>query len=345
MIDIHMIKRFLIFCVLLLMITACTVDEPLVTEPALNATSLNETAVSLATLDAAATQTLIPTHTLVPAGTWTAVPTIDRTRPPSQSATPDLPCDQAAAGHPIDVTIPDGTVMAPGESFSKTWRLENAGTCTWTRQYAVVFFSGNSLNAFQTHNLRQEVEPGSVIDVTVDMEAPVATGVYQSNWMLSNEDGVLFGIGPNGDAPFWARIEVAQLVTDTPQPSPTVTLTPVVYLTGEGDLTNGDQLDLDSGTLNPEDTASADLIYEFGGEPAHILLTMNGTQWVVQGEVRPSFGDCDEAVMTGNAISFTEVPVGTYLCYRTSDALPGFLLLEGFEAGQLSVSFLTWAVP
>lgn len=345
MINIHMIKRILIFCVLLLVITACTVEEPLVEESTLNATALNETAVSLATVDAAVTQTLIPTHTLAPASTWTAVPTIDRTRPPSQSATPDLPCDQAAAGHPIDVTIPDGTVMTPGESFSKTWRLENAGTCTWTRQYAVVYFSGNSLNAFQTHNLLQEVDPGDVIDVTVDMEAPLTTGVYQSNWMLSNEDSVLFGIGPNGDAPFWARIEVVQSVTETPQPSPTITLTPVVYLTGDEILGNEDQLDLDSATLNPEDAASADFIYQFGGEPAHILMTMNGTQWVVHGEELPSFGDCHGATMSGNAISFDDVPVGTYLCYRTSDALPGFLLFEGFEAGQLSVSYLTWAVP
>jgi len=344
-IDIHMIKRILIFCVLLLTITACTIEEPLVEEPTLNATVLNETAVSLATLDAAATQALVPTHTLAPASTWTAVPTLDRTRPPSQSATPDLPCNQAAAGHPIDITVPDGTVMAPGEGFTKTWRLENAGTCTWTRQYTVVFFSGNSLNAFQTHNLLQEVKPGSVIDFTVDMEAPITPGVYQSNWMLSNEEGALFGIGPNGDAPFWARIEVVQSVTVTPQPSPTITLTPVVYLTGEVVLVNADQLDLDAGIVNPPDAANADFVYQFGGEPPHILMTMNGTEWVVYGEERPSFGDCDSAEMSGNAISFEDVPVGTYLCYRTSDALPGRLLFEGFEAGQLSVSFLTWAVP
>jgi hypothetical protein len=135
----------------------------------------------------------------------------------------------AAAGHPIDVTIPDGTVMAPGESFSKTWRLENVGSCTWTRFYAVVFFSGNSLNAHQTNYLPAEVEPGETIDLTVDMEAPMEAGEYQSNWMLSNADGELFGIGPNGDAPFWARIIVVPSETETP--TPTNTPTPEVTLT------------------------------------------------------------------------------------------------------------------
>jgi hypothetical protein len=47
--------------------------------------------------------------------------------------------------------------------------------------------------------------------------------------MLSNADGELFGIGPNGDAPFWARIIVVPSETETP--TPTNTPTPEVTLT------------------------------------------------------------------------------------------------------------------
>ena len=37
-----------------------------------------------------------------------------------------------------DVTVPDGTVLSPGEHFRKVWRLRNTGTCTWNRSYKVV---------------------------------------------------------------------------------------------------------------------------------------------------------------------------------------------------------------
>lgn len=340
-----MLKKVLFYCLLLLSLTACARDSSPTDMPSLDATILFETAVSQTTIDFAMTQSLVPTHTMMPMSTKTPIPTLDRTRPPIQSPTAEKPCDQAAAGHPIDVTVPDGSVMAPGGSFSKTWRLENAGSCTWTRQYAVTFFSGNNLSAFQMNTLSQEVDPGQVIDVTVDMVAPQKEGIYQSNWMISNADGILFGIGPNGDAPFWARIEVVMSVTETPVFTPTVTNTPVVYVTGEAALENGTQLDLDSATLNPDDAARADFDYQYGGNPLHILTTMNGTRWMIFGETRPSFADCNEAGKTSNAISFNTVPVGTYLCYRTSGALPGRLLMEGFADGQLSISFLTWAVP
>jgi hypothetical protein len=209
----------------------------------------------------------------------------------------------------------------------------------------VTFFSGNSLGAIQTQNLAQEVAPGQTIDLTVDMEAPMEPGIYQSNWMFSDASGALFGIGPNGDAPFWVRIEVVQEVTDTPTPTATVTSTPVVYLSGDAELVHNSQLDLDSGTLDPGDATRSDLVYQYGGDPDHVLMTMNGAQWAVFGGTKPTFGDCSDAALSGNAVSFDAVPAGTYLCYRTSDHLPGRLLIEGFAGGALSVQFLTWAAP
>jgi len=340
-----MMKKTLLSILILLALSACSSEPSLAATVTLDGTVLNETAVSQVTADFDATQHLVPTQTLPPAGTWTPVPTWARTRSEGETATVENPCDRAAAGHPIDVTIPDETILEPGETFLKTWRLENVGSCTWTRLYAVVFFSGNSLNAHQTNTLAGEVEPGEVIDVTVDMEAPMTPGEYQSNWMLSNADGELFGIGPHGDAPFWVLIEVVSSVTNTPAPSPTVTSTPVVYLTGEAELGDGDQLNLDAGTVNPGDATLTDVVYQYGGDPLHVLMTMNGTVWNLYGETEPTFGDCTEANLSGNAISFTDVPVGTYICYRSSEMLPGRMLIEGFEAGQLQVSYLTWAVP
>jgi hypothetical protein len=58
---------------------------------------------------------------------------------PGASATSD--CDNA--DFVTDVTVPDGTVLDPGETFTKTWRLKNAGTCSWTPSYAHVFIWGS----------------------------------------------------------------------------------------------------------------------------------------------------------------------------------------------------------
>ncbi len=338
----------------LLLVSACNVHLPegsAVDETvSLDPTGLHETAVSLATVDAGWTQTAHPPMvTAVPSLTWTVTPaaTLDRTRPVVGSQTVDPECNRAGAGLPIDVAIPDGTILAPGVPFTKTWRLENLGTCTWTRLYAVTFFSGNSLGAEQINTLPGEVPPGMVVDISIDMEAPLKAGVYQSNWMLSDDEGNLFGLGPNGDAPFWVRIEVVQVVTDTPQPTATATSTPVVYLSDVVFLADQDQLDLDTGEVNPEDTTGPDLAYLFGGDPSHVLTTMNDGQWVVFGEEQPTFNQCDQAEMSGNAVSFEEVPVGTYLCYRTSAGLPGRMMIGAFDADRkaLLIQFLTWSVP
>jgi len=339
-----MIKKLLILGLLLFLTTACK-ENSITAVPSLDPTALNETAVWLATADATQPTEIPPTVTLAPAATWTMVPTIDRTRPSNATPTAELACNLAGAGTPIDVTIPDGTVMAPGESFLKTWRLENVGSCTWTRLYTVTFFSGNSLNAYQSHNLMQEVQPGDMIDVTVEMEAPQAAGVYQSNWMLSNAEGEIFGIGPNGDAPFYVLIEVASPATETPQPSLTPTPTPVVYVTGSAEVVDGDLFDLDAAEINPEEDVQADFVYRFSEESGATLSLMNGAEWVVFGEEEPSFQDCTQADLTDEDVVLNDTLLGSYICYRTSDVLPGWLRVEGLDDGAFAFSFLTWAVP
>jgi len=60
--------------------------------------------------------------------------------------------------------------------------------------------------------------------LSVQFFAPTAPGSYQSNWMLQDPDGNLFGIGFNADAPFYVKI----IVTNDPTPTPTITLTPTL---------------------------------------------------------------------------------------------------------------------
>ena len=49
-----------------------------------------------------------------------------------------------------DVTVPDGTEFAPGESFEKIWTIQNTGFCAWKANYMVRFFTGDSMSGLDT---------------------------------------------------------------------------------------------------------------------------------------------------------------------------------------------------
>lgn len=111
-----------------------------------------------------------------------------------------------------DITVPDGTVLPAGAAFRKTWRLLNVGSCTWTENYGLVFFSGDRLHVRPGYRLNRVVRPGDAVDVSADFVAPATPGRYRGNWMLIDASGVRFGIGPYGNNPFWVDIRVTPLV-------------------------------------------------------------------------------------------------------------------------------------
>lgn len=86
-----------------------------------------------------------------------------------------------------DQTYPDGSSVAPGQVFKKTWRLRNIGTCQWSG-YALVFDSGESMSPIA--DPVGVVSPGQEVDVSVTFTAPVAPGHYRSYWRLRNTGGV-----------------------------------------------------------------------------------------------------------------------------------------------------------
>jgi hypothetical protein len=100
-----------------------------------------------------------PTETLA---ATTAVPTVAATTP-ATSAGGDK------AQWVADVSIPDGTNMTPGQTFTKTWRLQNTGTSTWSTAYSLVFVTGAPMTTTTKVPLTQQVGPGQSIDVSVNM--------------------------------------------------------------------------------------------------------------------------------------------------------------------------------
>jgi hypothetical protein len=91
--------------------------------------------------------------------------------------------------------------MDPGETFTKTWRLKNAGTCSWTPSYAVVFSSGDSMSGPATQALTTNVNPGQTVDISINLKAPSTPGTYRGDWKLRNAAGVTF-------ASFYVEIKV-----------------------------------------------------------------------------------------------------------------------------------------
>ncbi|MBN1264091.1 MAG: hypothetical protein JXA25_01265 [Anaerolineales bacterium] len=110
--------------------------------------------------------------------------------PPTESAPPtDPPCTMNAA-FVTDVTIPDGSEIAAGTDFTKTWRIRNSGTCDWDG-VQLVYSSGNQMNGPSVTTV-PDTSPGSEVDVSVNLKAPSDPDDYTSYWRLRN-NGAFFG--------------------------------------------------------------------------------------------------------------------------------------------------------
>jgi hypothetical protein len=256
----------------------------------------------------------------------------------------------AGAGNPIDVTIPDDTVIQPGQAFTKIWRLQNLGACTWNRNYAVTYFSGEQMSAPASVPLAGEVRPGQSVDIAVDMVAPNKAGKYQGNWKLRSAANALFGIGPNGGAPFWVRIVVPQTPTPTTtQPTPTATITltppPPVKISGASSLVLDTSLDLDTNQVISG--VGGDMAYVLNESSQHALAPQGSALLAVFGANQPTLNNCQATAIGSAPVIIESLTAGTYFCYRTDQNSPGRLLVSSINAENftLSLEILTWAVP
>jgi len=113
-----------------------------------------------------------------------------------------------------DITLPDGTVVSPGQALLKTWRVRNSGTSTWGGGYELVFVGGDQMGAPSAVDVPGTVSPGETVDLAVDMTAPGEPGTHRGDWRLRNAQGVLFG------DTLWIQITVPDEGAPTPPPPP-----------------------------------------------------------------------------------------------------------------------------
>jgi uncharacterized protein YkwD len=157
-----------------------------------------------------------PTPTQVPATevppTVAAPPTATLTNPtitPNASATSSACVD--AATFVDDVTIPDYTHLDPRQTFTKTWRIKNTGTCTWSSGYSAVYSSGDHLGVKDSIALG-DTSPGATLDISVDMAAPPSDGTYKIFYQLEDPAGKNMTIDAGNT--MWAIITVGKVIVN-----------------------------------------------------------------------------------------------------------------------------------
>ncbi len=215
-----LIRLFHLLVVCALFLSACNLpsNDPQGAEA--NATFAAQTVEALLITSPTATSTLAAGVT----PTLTPIPLPTNTNTPAPSATPVCPQAQFVT----DVTIPDGTVMTPGQAFTKKWRIRNTGTCAWNG-YTLVFDSGDSMNGPATQPIGA-VNPGQEVDIEVNLTAPASGGNYRGYWRIVSNTNVLVPMlnGYQGRA-FYVDIKVQSPATATNTSAPAFAVTSVVF--------------------------------------------------------------------------------------------------------------------
>lgn len=92
-----------------------------------------------------------------------------------------------------DLSIEDGTVVAPGEGLDKRWKVHNSGTCNWNTEYEVRLVAGPIMDAPSPRALYPALS-GTDAEIQMHFTAPDEPGAYRSAWQAFAPDGSPFGV-------------------------------------------------------------------------------------------------------------------------------------------------------
>jgi hypothetical protein len=113
-----------------------------------------------------------------------------------------------------DLTIPDQTIVDPGENLDKRWSVQNSGSCDWGSGYRLLHVSND---AFRTPDeiALFPASAGYLAVWQIQLGAPFEPGEHISIWQARSPEGLLFG----EQVYLW-------VVVATPTPAPTSRGTP-----------------------------------------------------------------------------------------------------------------------
>lgn len=106
-----------------------------------------------------------------------------------------------------DVTVPDHSVVPPGERFTKTWAVQNAGQLPWPERRLVRLdeeiviarrlknggfepLLDSHLSSLGRTLAVPAAPPGQVLELSVDFQAPLENCTVASVWRFEDVQGV-----------------------------------------------------------------------------------------------------------------------------------------------------------
>jgi hypothetical protein len=120
------------------------------------------------------------------------VPTVTATFVPVEAQPTPLPLCQDNLTYKEDLTIPDGSPVAPQTILDKRWRVVNSGTCNWDEHYRLKLTGGSEMGAAQVQAL-YPARANSEVILRIEFTAPAEPGAYRSSWQAYSPDGKPFG--------------------------------------------------------------------------------------------------------------------------------------------------------
>jgi len=111
-----------------------------------------------------------------------------------------------------DLTIPDGTQVAPGQLLVKRWSVQNSGSCDWGAGYRLMPMWDNPFMEEGEQGL-YPARAGASAVWEVHLAAPQEAGTYFARWQAYAPDGTPFG-------------EEVYLLIEVVAPTPTPTEAP-----------------------------------------------------------------------------------------------------------------------
>lgn len=145
-----------------------------------------------------------------------SVPVVTEEPPPPEPVATEIPPDNAPdcinkAVYVSDVTIPDNSTINAGTAFTKTWRVQNAGTCIWWSGYTLSHYSDATMSAPASVPLPR-TNPGETADISVDLVAPSVPGSYRGNYVIKNPADLIMQI--DNDSRLWLIINVVGVASE-----------------------------------------------------------------------------------------------------------------------------------
>lgn len=183
-----------LFLLLTLILSACGAAAP-TEDPVLKITQVASTIMAEMTQSAALTPSATPTPE--PTATATMAPPTPTVSDTTSTPTAKPVVEDALADDAIyveDVTYPDGTIVKPGSTITKIWKVKNIGQNTWKTAYRLAYLEGlQDAKGMLYIHLPYGIRPNEMMELPVDFNVPLGEGRVTSYWRLVNYEGKPFG--------------------------------------------------------------------------------------------------------------------------------------------------------